>query len=68
MFARVSDHETARRFHSLSDAERLERLRVAAEKISLMHSRGELTAEQAAEELSKLTIAGSNGFLRLFGL
>ncbi len=68
MLARVSNHDIARNFHRLSDTERLAKLRAEAEIIAMRHANGELSAEQATEELGKLTIASSNGWLRLFGL
>lgn len=68
MLARVSNYETARSFNRLSDTERLAKLRAEAESIALRHAKGELSAEQATQELEKLTIASSNGLLRFFGL
>lgn len=68
MLARLSHHETARELHRLTDAERLARLQAAAEDIARRHGRGELTTEQALEELNRLSSAASNGLLRFFGL
>lgn len=68
MLARVSHHETAREFHRLSDAERLAKLQAAAEDISRRYAEGKLTAEQATEELRKLSRSASNGLLQFFGL
>ena len=68
MLARVSDDHRARNFHRLSDTERLAKLRAEAENIALRHARGELNAEQAADELQKLAAASSNKLLLFFGL
>lgn len=68
MLARVSRYETSKDFHRLSDVERLAKLQAASEDIARRHARGDLTAEQAADELRKLTKAASNGVLSFFGL
>lgn len=68
MLARVSSYEASKEFHRLPDAERLEWLRSEAEKISRRHAAGQLTTDEAVEELRQLTRAGSNTFLSIFGL
>jgi uncharacterized membrane protein len=68
MLARVQDTAAERNLHRMSDAERLSVLQEAAEEVAERHARGDLTTEQAAEELKKIAASASNGFLRFFGL
>ena len=69
MLARVYHSEKASGFKRQTDTELLEELQREAEQLAMQHARGEISADDMLDKLSKLRAKHPSSFLsRLLGL